>query len=643
MSADPKPTQMTARERYQSQIDSLHKQIEEKKQFAKKLVMARLGFALPGLALLAFGIIENTAPSWLWKLGVFLLVGFLAAATWHENNSWKTRQIQLRLIGYKRLLARCKRDWAALLPLPTERVVKEYVSDVTHDLDVFGDRSLFRWLSLAATESGARTLCRWLTEWEPFEQIRDRQLAVEHIASEVEWRDKFHGAAIGYESTDSNPERIVQWSQSKSYFDGRQWLRSISWLGPACLIVGVAMFVLFNSEELNRLQIAGLVITVVGVAINFLLTVTVIAPIHDIFVAIGNANRELQFLRQMLESLESLSPRGKLLEEARASCDSAGQKASNAIDRLQRIMSLAGLQKNPLFFVPYLIFQMTVLWDVRILERLEKWKSQFGEQSQKWLEAIGTMEAITSAAFIADEYPEWTYPELPRQDANAEKSLLLDVSDLAHPLLSDSARVPNTVAVDARHPLLLITGSNMAGKSTMLRSVGVNALLSRVGAPVCASRWLGESFELASSIRVQDSLQDGVSFFMAELKRLRRIVDQAERESAPNGKQMLVLLDEILQGTNSRERQIAVERVLGQLVEFGSLVMTSTHDLELANNDAITSIAQIVHFREYFESVEGKEVMRFDYRMRDGVTPTTNALKLLELVGLNKSNAKQVK
>lgn len=628
------PNKLPARDRYQARVTELEQHIEESNRFAKKLVMARLGFALPGLALLAFGIIENTAPPWLWKLGVFLLVGFLAAATWHENNAWKIRQARLQLVGSKRLLARCRRDWASLLPLPTERVFQSYVTDLTHDLDVFGDRSLFRWLSLAATESGAKTLCSWLTTWEPFERIRDRQQAVQHIASEVDWRDRFHRAAVGYESTDSNPERIVQWCQSSSYFAGRQWLRIASWLGPACLVIGIGMFIAFNSEELNWLQVSGLVITGVGVAINFLLTVTVIAPIHDIFVAIGNANRELQFLRQMLESIESLVPQGKLLEDARKACESSGQRASVCVDRLQRIMSLAGLQKNPLFFIPYLILQMTFLWDVRVLERLEKWKLAFGSQSEKWLDSIGTLEAITSAAFIADEYPDWTYPKSPL--GGSENALLLDVADLAHPLLNDAARVPNSVSVDARHALLLITGSNMAGKSTMLRSVGVNALLARLGSPVCASKWIGDSFELASSIRVQDSLQDGVSFFMAELKRLRRIVDQAEQERTPGGKQMLVLLDEILQGTNSRERQIAVERVLGQLVAFGSLVMTSTHDLELANNEAITSIAQIVHFREYFETVDGKEVMRFDYRMRHGVTPTTNALKLLEMVGLNK-------
>ena len=207
---------------------------------------------------------------------------------------------------------------------------------------------------------------------------------------------------------------------------------------------------------------------------------------------------------------------------------------------------------------------------------------------------------------------------------------------LGHPLLSDSKRVINDVRIAESHPLLLVTGSNMAGKSTLLRSLGINIVLGRLGSPVAAQQWRGPNCELASSIRVQDSLQDGVSFFMAELKRLRAIVDATRENQVGLGRTTMVLLDEILQGTNSRERQIAVEQVLEQLVELGAMVVTSTHDLELAGCPGIERISQVVHFREYFEKTGEGEQMRFDYKMRPGVTPTTNALKLLEMVGLAK-------
>ncbi len=291
-------------------------------------------------------------------------------------------------------------------------------------------------------------------------------------------------------------------------------------------------------------------------------------------------------------------------------------------------MTLAGFQKSPLFFLPYVVLQITVLWDIRVLEGLERWKRAYRSTAPSWIEAIGCLEALTSAAAVADEYPDWCFPSI------GPRGAMLKADGLAHPLLRDAQRVPNDLAIEERQRLLLVTGSNMAGKSTLLRSVGVNVLLARIGAPVCSTHWVSESMDIASSIRVQDSLQDGVSFFMAELQRLRRVVDKASVENREGGHRMLVLLDEILQGTNSRERQIAVDSVLRRLIDLGCLVLASTHDLELASSDQMGSYAQIVHFREYFEQIDGKQMMRFDYKMRPGVTPTTNALKLLEMVGL---------
>jgi DNA mismatch repair ATPase MutS len=210
---------------------------------------------------------------------------------------------------------------------------------------------------------------------------------------------------------------------------------------------------------------------------------------------------------------------------------------------------------------------------------------------------------------------------------------------IAHPLLEDAQRVPNDVTIPRQHPLLLVTGSNMAGKSTLLRALGLNLLLARTGAPICASAYEGELMELATSVRVQDSVQDGVSYFMAELHRLRQVVEASRRFQPSNGQSsqsrpVLALLDEILQGTNSRERQIAVLHVVEQLIETGAIIAMTTHDLELAGLSLIEQQGQVVHFREYFEMVDGQERMRFDYLMRPGPTPTTNALKLLEFVGL---------
>ena len=627
--------QLSAADQYRSNIESLEAKVQDRIAIMQRLVWVRLGLALPGIGLIVFGMLEKSAGSWTWQLGMGLVIGFLFAATWHETNLWLTSQLRQRLSGYRRLLARCQREWSSLKPLATEEFSTAYHSELTRDLDIFGDRSLFRWCSLAMTQTGAKTLCNWLTQWTDHQTIHERQNAVRELAANRTWRMSFFDTSCNYQNQQSNPEGIVEWCNAPSHFANRAWLHWLTWLSPIALLSGLAIILIAMFADNQTGQIAGLVCILSGVAINFLLTMAIIGPIHDIFVQIGTANRELQSLVNMIHAIKELDSKEQLLSTVRAKCFDDGHSAESALARLQRIMALAGMQRSPIMFIPYLLLQVGFLWDVRILELLERWKSEFGSKASGWLDAIGIIETLCAAAAIADENPDWTYPTLfDKEKSSSQKMALLAVEDVSHPLLNEASRVPNSVEIQRDKPLLLVTGSNMAGKSTLLRSIGVNSILARLGAPVCSSSWSGASFELASSIRVQDSLQDGVSFFMAELNRLRSVVDTAQAQNHIGGRQMLVLLDEILQGTNSRERQIAVEHVLDKLVEYGCIVLTSTHDLEMAGNVRIQNIAQVVHFREHFEEINGKQIMRFDYIMHAGVTPTTNALKLLEMVGL---------
>lgn len=626
---------MRAADGYLGHIQALEAKILERTSLMRRLVGVRLALALPGLALIFFGLTLKEASGWSWKIGTLLIVGFLAAATWHETNLWLTSQLRQRLYGYRRLLARCNRDWAELTPLPTEVCCTEYYSELSRDLDLFGDRSLYRWCSLAMTQTGAKTLCDWLTNWVPRECVEERQAAVQELATDRAWRESFFETTCDYRNQQSSPEGLAQWCRDEFHFAKCRWVQWLTWLSPTVLLTGIALIVGCKIRENELGQYVGLAIVLGGAAANFLLTMVVIGPIHDIFVKIGTANRELQSLCNMIRAIKKLESKQSLLLRIRGKCFDEKHSADQSLAQLQRIMALAGMQRSPLLFIPYLVLQIVFLWDVRVLELLERWKIQYGTCSAGWLEAIGMIETLFCAAAIADEYPSWTYPtSIDRETIATRPTHLLEVEGAAHPLLKDASQVPNSVTITSDKPLLLVTGSNMAGKSTLLRSIGVNSILLRLGSPVCATSWSGAVCELASSIRVQDSLQDGVSFFMAELKRLRAVVDTAQRENHPGGKQMLVLLDEILQGTNSRERQIAVEHVLDKLVECGCIVLTSTHDLEMAGNESIQRFAQVVHFREHFETVNGQQVMRFDYLMRPGVTPTTNALKLLEMVGL---------
>jgi DNA mismatch repair ATPase MutS len=239
------------------------------------------------------------------------------------------------------------------------------------------------------------------------------------------------------------------------------------------------------------------------------------------------------------------------------------------------------------------------------------------------------LEAISSLAALTHDNPHWTLPAAHEQNVKR-----IEATGLGHPMLVDSACVRNDLVVGPPKTFVLVTGSNMSGKSTLLRAVGVNVVLAQAGGPVCATEFRLPPLQVATSMRIHDSLADGVSFFLAELKRLKQVVELARDCQRDGGWTLLYLLDEILQGTNSVERHIAVSRVIRHLVEHETMGMVSTHDLELAKSPELSPKCQTVHFRETILHVDGRQQMTFDYQLRPGLATTTNALRLLELVGL---------
>ena len=248
------------------------------------------------------------------------------------------------------------------------------------------------------------------------------------------------------------------------------------------------------------------------------------------------------------------------------------------------------------------------------------------------MSAVGQLEAISSLATLAHDHPDWALPVV----AEADKPIV-HAAGIGHPMLPDDVCVRNDVTIGPPGTFLLVTGSNMSGKSTLLRSLGVNIALAQAGGPVCAETFRLPPLKLATSMRISDSLSEGVSFFMAELKRLKQIVDQCREIESAREWTLMYLLDEILQGTNSAERHIAVSQVIKHLVRHRAIGAVSTHDLELASSPQIIDACQTVHFRETIDGQGAGREMKFDHRMRPGVTPTTNALKLLELVGLGEA------
>jgi DNA mismatch repair ATPase MutS len=343
-----------------------------------------------------------------------------------------------------------------------------------------------------------------------------------------------------------------------------------------------------------------------------------------------------------LDHLAEPSFRAPALQRLQAALRVEGHAAAAEIRRLHGIVRLA----QPASSMVYPVIELTTLWNVHVLNLLEGWQATSGRRARGWLEALGEAEALAALARLKHDNPTWALPEL---DPAATR---LAAQELGHPLLRGDQRVTNDLTLGPPGAFLLVTGSNMSGKSTLLRAIGVNTVLAQAGGPVCATALTVPPLDVWTAMRVSDSLERGVSFFMAELERLRDVVEAARAagdgpapahggadgassdDRAAEPPRVLYLLDEILQGTNTAERQIAARRVIRLLLRCRAIGAVSTHDLTLADAPDLAAAAQAIHLTEIV--VDGPEGARmtFDYRIRAGIARSTNALRLLDMVGL---------
>ncbi|QDT07676.1 DNA mismatch repair protein MutS [Rubripirellula lacrimiformis] len=626
--------------RYQEQLESINARCDVLAAKDQLLGKIRVGLFLAAIVFWLLGYASNDVPSARW-IGWIAFALFFVVATLNEPIRDAIAEMKRHRSVFERLIARLNRDWNALA---TKRLTSLLASvelhghrrEVAGDLDLLGRASLFHLVSMAATTPGIRTLAQWLSGPSIAETAAERAKAVDALAPMRDQRIRFYTLARDVGESTGDPEQFTRWAT------GDTWLQKRSWLSSWALISVVLTFVMLGALLLGgagwlpamafRIGLVGLISLIV---INLLITTLMLGPAHEIF-SIAMANRRMVTDYEEIFSAATWLPvgdddRGGVLSRIRNRMVDGDRCAVQGMRQLQRVAAAGGLRQSAGTFLLYLPLQAFGLWDVWVLKRLESWQSHFRDQVADWFEALGELEALMSIAALRDEYPTWARATWNQDPATAT----VKATAIGHPLLPDSARVRNDVQVGPPGTLLLVTGSNMSGKSTMLRSVGLNVALAGAGAPVCAQQFETASIELATSIRVSDDVSEGVSFYMAELKRLKSVVDQARQMAKINDRVCLFLLDEILQGTNSRERQIAVVQVLRHLMDSRSIGAITTHDLELADEPELQSIATTVHFRETIRpDAKGNEQMTFDYQMRQGVSPTTNALRLLEMVGL---------
>jgi hypothetical protein len=611
MSADPSkfPTE-GARATYLAGREARARDVHDAERRARSIGTARVLVAVAAVAILV-GIVWGPLGQGAWWGVVAAVVIFAALVLVHARLHAAADRATAALRFHERGLARMNEGWSELPGTGARFASAEH--PYTDDLDVFGPSSLFQRLDRTETRFGEERLAAWLSaasEPVDLDAVRERQVAVKDLAPRIAFRERLSAAGSLAVEDKPDPAPFLAWAEGAVPFESMKTWAIVGWILPVTVLAGALAWKVANAPVWAFLAPIVAELLVLGATARY------VSPIAG-----AVSSREGAFARfgEMLALVAAEPVEAPLLRGLQAKLRASGAEATIEMARLERIIAFLDARNNEVwrFFIGPLL-----MWDLHCVVALERWRLRAGKHARAWLEAIGDLEALASLAGLAFEQPDYVFPEIggePRFDA----------AGLGHPLIAPGKRVANDVALKGSGTALVITGSNMSGKSTLLRAIGVNTVLALAGGPVCARRLVIGPVRLASSMRVRDSLAEGVSRFYAEVRKLKAVIDRARSGRVPA---TLFLLDEVLHGTNSRERLIGARAIVRELVACGALGGVSTHDLALGDMETELPGAVVnVHFEE---QVVG-DTMTFDYVLRPGVVHSSNALRIMRMVGID--------
>jgi len=575
--------------------------------------------------LVAFDVLAGTGETVALVASAVLFVVFIWQVVFHRSVRREQRWHGVLLGLVNEGVLRSDRAWGDLdEAIPArERPVAVDVSGhpFSRDLAVLGPASLFRLLGPVTGEPGRVTASEWLLAPASPEVALMRAEAVRELSGAFDTRLTF--AAHGRLAPDADPtavSKFQEWAAGEAWMLEERRLRLAAWILPTLLIGAAAADIFMGAPPFWLLP--GLVQLGVVRRVTKRLT--------DDFAAVEYMAPALAAYVPQFHEVSSWQVQAPALRDVVARMESDGRSAHERLAGLGRLVDTVASRRNMVYasLAPFLLL------DVHLAVRLDRWRSAHGPNAAGWIGALGEMEALCGLGSLAHDHPEWTFPEW-----DEDGSARVEASALGHPLFAPGDCVRNDVTVGPPGSFTLVTGSNMSGKSTLLRSIGTNAVLAGAGAPVCAASMSLPRVRVRTSMSIEDSLSSGVSLFMAQLIRVRDIVLESESGDSEEGP-VLFLLDEMLHGTNSAERRIAAQAVLRHLLEHEAIGAVSTHDLGLADSEDLRAAADAVHFRETVHRDQGTTRLEFDYLMRPGLAQTSNALVLLEAVGLDPKRAK---
>ena len=514
----------------------------------------------------------------------------------------------------------------------------------TADLDIFGEHSLYQFLNCTSTFYGQKKLAERLSSpiislQTSATELRARQIAIQELAKKIIWCQEFESEGRIAQACSKDPAALIAWAQGEtSSFAQRAFYKKLIHFLPLLTLILIPVTIAFKLPY--QILFGSVCGHLLMMAYNYLV-------LNRFFIPISDNQKELQSFFNLLRSVEQTHFDSPYLTEIQKALGTGSDSAARKISRLTFIMDMTDIRFNPLM---HFVLNFLFIWDYHCYAALENWKSQSGNKIDLWLQSIATFEELTSFASLAFSVADfiaptersshaphlahqaWTYPIILDDDGGGidrdEHSPRIEAQELGHPLIHPKNRVANSFKMGPDGKIFIITGSNMSGKSTFLRTIGINLVLAYTGAPVCARELRCSVMNLSTSMRTHDNLENHVSSFYAEVLRIKTIIDAAATQS----ENMLFLVDEIFKGTNSHDRQFGAEMIIRNLHRPNILGLVSTHDLilgELAQDQKLS--VKNFHFCENYHN----DQIQFDYKLCPGVSTTTNGLYLLKMVGIS--------
>lgn len=487
-----------------------------------------------------------------------------------------------------------------------QHIPKEH--SYANDLDIFGHASLFQYINRTTSEMGSSQLAEYFLSPADLELITERQTAIKELSKKIHFRQDLQAIGRDKKILLSTKMRLLNWVEEQPVFSKFKHWKWLRYLLPAIILSVVALYI-FNFLNESVLYVSLFVFAVIAYQVN-----KYVAPIHE---KLSKISDELKTFSNSIELIEKETFESTLLIELQSVFKHSSRFSSGDIKQLHKILDKLDLRYNLVLSAP---LNILLLWNLQQVLDLEKWKSKHQNKIDLWFNTLAKFEALNSFAALHFNQPGWIFPTV------TQKYFLIKGMEVGHPLIADDKRINNNIKLKNEGELMLVTGSNMAGKSTYLRSIGVNVVLAMAGSPVCAKEFTVSHVQLVSSMRITDNLAESTSTFYAELKKLKAIIEMVNKNQ-----RVFILLDEILRGTNSLDRHTGSVALIKQLIKHNAAAIIATHDLELAKL-AYEFPEKIINY--HFDVQVSNDELFFDYILKKGVCTSLNASILMKKIGI---------